>query len=153
MLGNLRRIGVFGGARLSPLGVAVRLVLLLLAVAVIAGSLNALASSNTVPVSGSDVATRAVTANDLKPPACASLNLTTVVTGPLGTAGNDLMLGSAGDDSLDGGAGSDCIVGGDGNDTLTGGPGDDILIGGLGSDTCIGGEGVNTFDPSCEVNE
>lgn len=84
-------------------------------------------------------------ANDLKPPECDGITLTTIVTGTLiinGTDANELILGSPAIDIIDGGGGDDCILGG----AL-----DDTLIGGLGTDVCIGGDGNDTFDPTCET--
>src|SRR5580765_6564490 len=62
----------------------------------------AAASVNTVPKSGIGQSITTITANALKPAACASLNLTAIVVGSgsfRGTAANELMLGSAGDDT------------------------------------------------------
>ncbi len=76
-----------------------------------------------------------ITANQLKPPECASLDLTSyiVITGAgaiHGTDGNDLILGSAGMDMIHAGAGDDCIVGGGGGDQIFGDAGNDVCIGG-----------------------
>lgn len=38
-----------------------------------------------------------------------------------------------------------------GDDVLLGGAGDDSLTGGDGADVCTGGPGINTYDPSCDV--
>jgi len=122
---------------------------------------SALATANTVPESGVSSATQSITANDLKPSECASLNLQNVITSGNGGSGNDLVLGSSSADTLDGGEGDDCIVGGDGADTLTGGNGTDIILGGNGDDdlsgnggtddTCYGEGGTDTLDASCET--
>ncbi len=136
----LRRIGI------KRLGFAMLTFLTLTSV------FGALAATNTVPGTRLGQNNQPITANDLKPPECAGLNLSTVTTS--GTGGNDLLLGTNADDTLNGGSGDDCIVGGGGNDTLNGGPGNDILIGGAGNDdlnggggkdTCYGGSGTNTF--------
>ena len=84
-----------------------------------------------------------ITANDLKPPECAALDLQEIrVAGGQGGAGhNGLVLGTSGDDRIIGGGGSDCIVGGAGNDDINAGGGTDI---------CIGGAGVDTFK-NCET--
>ena len=82
------------------------------------------------------------TANELKPPACAALNLTVIVVGSGAGGQAALVLGTAGNDNLVGGAQGDCLVGGDGNDRLNGGPGTDV---------CIGGAGVDIFHASCET--
>jgi Ca2+-binding RTX toxin-like protein len=85
------------------------------------------------------------TANQLKPAACAALNLVTVVVGagPVnGTGAADLIIGSAAADTIAGRGGSDCLVGGAGNDALRGDGG---------SDVCIGGPGLDTFHATCET--
>lgn len=90
-------------------------------------------AANGVPTTKTDDNSVAITANDLKPAACASLNLTTVITGSgtiNGTAGNDLITGSAGNDNISGNGGNDCILGGNGKDTLNGGTGTDVCIAG-----------------------
>ena len=105
----------------------------------------AMATSNTVPVSGIDDDTISITANRLKPAACAGLNLTAIVKASgvyTDTHGSSLILGGAGDDTLYGGGGDDCILGGGGDDTLIGGDGDDV---------CMGGPGSDTLDSSCEA--
>jgi Ca2+-binding RTX toxin-like protein len=107
--------------------------------------MGAFAAANTVPATWADDLTRAISANDLKPTACAGLNLTTIVTGSGGiggTSGNDLILGSPGDDAINGLQGDDCILAGDGNDTLRGQGGNDV---------CDGGNGTDTGHNSCEV--
>jgi Ca2+-binding RTX toxin-like protein len=101
---------------------------------------SAVAATNTVPSSRLTDQRRAITANDLKPAACAGLNLTTVITGSgliQGTNGNDLLLGSAGDDKLQGKAGDDCIIGGGGMDDFNGTNGTDVCIGLGGDDTFL----------------
>lgn len=123
----------------------VRRAMLLLVVVVIGTFVvSAATAANTVPGSKAMVVDHAVTANQLKPAQCASLDLANVVTGGLivtGTSDNDLVLGSATSTALEGGAGDDCLVGG-----LLG----ETLVGGAGYDVCIGGSGINIFDPSCE---
>jgi Ca2+-binding RTX toxin-like protein len=108
------------------------------------------AAANSVPSTSAGRATESITPNDLKPPECAGMDLTNLVTGTVGTGSNDLILGDDGANIIDGGGGSDCILGGGGIDTLSGGAGDDVLIGGPGTDTCIGGLGSNSYY-SCEV--
>ena len=91
---------------------------------------SALSAGNTVPGS---LATRyqvAITANAMKPGACAGITLTTVVAGVTGTGGADLLLGSAGANSMTGSGGNDCILGGGGNDSINCGTGIDVAIGG-----------------------
>jgi len=89
------------------------------------------------PVPGSNV-TRyqvAITANTLKPSACAGITLTTVVAAITGTSGADLLLGSAAANSMSAGGGNDCVLGGGGNDSIDCGTGIDVAIGGPGTDT------------------
>jgi hypothetical protein len=118
----------------------------LVAVAVLS-LVAAFAATNAVPATklGRSLTSRAPTANELKPPACASLDLTDWVSGSgtVNAAGNGsaLVLGSAGIDTLRGKNGDDCLLGGAGADTLNGGPGTDV---------CIGGAGINTF-VNCEI--
>ena len=107
----------------------------------------AFTAANAVPgtKAGRSLTSRAPTANELKPAACAALNLTEWISGsgnvmPAGN-GNALVLGSAGIDSVKGKNGNDCLVAGAGADTLNGGAGTDI---------CIGGAGINTF-VNCET--
>ena len=80
---------------------------------------------------------QATGANDLKPAACAGIDLANIVTGSgriRGTGGNDLILGSSAADRITGGGGTDCMVGGGGSDTFRGN--------GLGAgDVCIAGPG------------
>ena len=114
-----------------------RLSLLAVALAATAAAF-VLTASNTVPASNVGRQQTAITANSLKPSFCASLNLTTVVAGTTGTAGNDLLLGPNGGATLNGNGGVDCIVGGGGNDTLNGN-------GNTAGDFCIGGPGTDTF--------
>jgi Ca2+-binding RTX toxin-like protein len=130
---------------------------------IVLGAVNAFAAANTVPFSRLDQDSFAITANELKPNRCNSLNLTNIVVisgSGAGTSGNDLILGSAGDDSIRGGDGDDCIVGGGGNDSLQGQKNNDILLGQEGDDTlqgnqdtdiCDGGPGTDTGHNSCET--
>lgn len=90
-------------------------------------------ASNVVPSSNVGRSQRTIGAQDLAPPQCAGMGLTTVVTNGNGTAGNDLVLGTAVGETLDGNNGNDCIVGGGGDDTLRGGAGTDVCIGGGGA--------------------
>jgi len=138
-----------------------RLAWLVLLALILTSIFSVFAAANTVPVSGLDTTTQAITANSLKPPECAGLNLDTVVDSGSGGSGNDLVLGTGNADTLTGGDGDDCIVGGSGNDSLAGGNGNDVLVGGDGDDDlsgdagagdeCYGQAGTDTFDPSCET--
>jgi Ca2+-binding RTX toxin-like protein len=103
---------------------------------------SALTASNIVPGGTVSSSTFAVTADALKPAACAGVSLTTIVSGATGTAGNDLLLGTSGIDVMSGGNGDDCIVGGGGADTVDGGAGNDV---------CVGGPGIDVFLVSCET--
>jgi Ca2+-binding RTX toxin-like protein len=110
-------------------------------IALTAGALTfvlavALTATNVVPSSRADASIGpGPTANELKPAACAALNLTIVVLGGGGGGQAALVLGTAGNDNLVGAAQGDCLVGGAGNDRLNGGPGTDVCIGGAGTDT------------------
>lgn len=92
---------------------------------------TATANSNSVP--GTLIGESVVypDANDLKPEACAGLDLTEIISGAgqiEGTAGNDLILGGSGADTINGAGGDDCIVAGDGADIIDGGGGSNICI-------------------------
>jgi hypothetical protein len=106
--------------------------------------ISAYAAMNLVPCSHLSEQSFTPNANALKPPDCAGLNLTCIVTGNgmiNGTQDNDLILAGAGDDKLQGKNGGDCLVSGDG---------DDDLIGNNGWGVCIGGGGNDTFK-HCKV--
>ena len=95
--------------------------------------------------SGCETAARyqvAITADAMKPGACAGITLATVVAGITGTGGADLLLGSAAANSMTGSGGNDCILGGGGNDSIDYGTGIDVAIGGPGTDT---------FNSNCET--
>ena len=114
----------------------------------LAGTMAAYATSNTVPQTRMDLNIVAISANALKPPQCAALNLANIVSGSgtlNGSGVNDLILASAGVDTLNGAGGTDCLVAGSGNDTLSGGAGADILLGGDGDDNLLGNGGVDTL--------
>jgi Ca2+-binding RTX toxin-like protein len=102
----------------------------------------AFSASNTVPASYAGQSARSIGAQDLAPPQCAGMGLTTVVTNGAGTAGNDLVLGTAVGETLNGNNGNDCLVGGGG---------DDFLKGGAGTDVCIGGGGATEKFNQCET--
>lgn len=106
---------------------------------------TALTATNTVPATSLGKTTQPITANDLKPAACAGISLSAVVVGSgtfNGTGASELILGSAGVDTIRGQGGSDCILAGGGNDSLRGDGGTDV---------CIGGPGTDTFHASCET--
>lgn len=124
---------------------------------------SAFAAANSVPATRLDDDTLPITANNLKPSACSSLNLTNIVViagNGNGTNANDLILGSSGSDNLRGSDGDDCIVGGSGDDSLDGQKGNDILLGQDGNDSlkgsqdtdiCDGGAGTDSGHKSCET--
>ena len=100
-------------------------------------------ATNVIEASRAGQQNRPITANDLKPPECAALDLQEIrVAGGGGGAGHaGLLLGRSGDDRLIGGGGRDCILGGAGDDSINAGGGDVI---------CIGGPGIDTFK-NCET--
>jgi len=100
-------------------------------------------AANAVPASNLGSSSQALTADTLKPAACAGITLTNLVIGNNGTNGNDLVLGSAAVDNMNGGNGNNFI--------LRGGGGNDSIAGGGGTDVCIGGPGTDTFNGSCET--
>ncbi|TAK81167.1 MAG: hypothetical protein EPO16_00060 [Dehalococcoidia bacterium] len=130
-LGTIRLLGLV--AMLAVLGVA--------ALATVRATANTVASSH---VSNN---AQPVTANQLKPSQCDSLNLTTMLSGSgnlTGTTANELLLGSSATQQILGGGGDDCLVGGAGADLLQGDAGTDVCIGNSGStfttcETTIGG--------------
>jgi Ca2+-binding RTX toxin-like protein len=97
-------------------------------------------ATNTVPSTNVGQQQFPINANALEPAACSALNLTTIVAGANGTAGNDLILGPSAASTLNGNGGIDCIIGGGGNDTINGNGN-----GANNSDVCIGGPGNDTF--------
>ena len=103
---------------------------------------SALSAGNTVPASRATGYQASITANTLKPAACAGITLTTIVAGVSGTSGADLLLGSAAANSMTGSGGNDCVLGGGGNDSISCGTGIDVAIGGPGTDT---------FNSDCET--
>lgn len=133
---------------------------LLLTSLIILSVVYAFAAANSVPSSRMDDDSFSITANDLKPSDCSSLNLTNIATSGGETAGNDLLLGTSGADTLTGDDGDDCIVGGGGDDTLRGQKGNDIILGQAGDDSlrgnqdtdiCDGGAGTDSGHVSCET--
>lgn len=101
------------------------------ALLVLFGVVTAVAATNTVPDTRLDYDSNSLGLNDLKPPACAGVGVTNLVTGGgtvTGTEGNDLILASSAADTIDGLGGDDCIVGGGDSDTCTGGAGSDVFV-------------------------
>jgi RTX calcium-binding nonapeptide repeat (4 copies) len=114
-----------------------RLVMLGLLALIAFSVVSAFAAGINVPASNVGWQSVPVTAEDIKPAACAALYLTNIVRGSgslTGTAGNDLIIGSAGADTIDGFGGDDCILAGNGDDLITGSDGIDICVGGPGTD-------------------
>jgi Ca2+-binding RTX toxin-like protein len=104
---------------------------------VMIGALTAFTAGISISNTSLGVQASSVSANQVKPDACASLNLTNIVSGAgtvTGTAGNDLILGSSGADTIDSLGGDDCLLGGGGDDTIDGNTGADICLGGPGTD-------------------
>lgn len=102
--------------------------------------------ANTVPTTYVNRVTRARALSELRPAACQSSTVSTLVTRGAtstvnGTTGNDLVLGGPTGDSINAAGGADCILGGDGIDTINGGAGTDV---------CIGGGGIDIFT-NCET--
>jgi Ca2+-binding RTX toxin-like protein len=106
--------------------------------AVAAIAIGAFTATNAVPSSNVGRQQVPIDANALKPAACSTLNLTNLVVGTSGTAGNDLILGPSSGTALAGNGGRDCIVGGGGNDIITG---NGLTAG----DVCVGGPGTDVF--------
>lgn len=87
-------------------------------------------SSISVPESIVTDTTAPLVANELRPAACASLDLTEVRSadsGPIGPA-NTLVLGGSASGLLVGGDGDDCLVGSDATEYFDGGLGHNICI-------------------------
>jgi Ca2+-binding RTX toxin-like protein len=101
-------------------------------------ALTAFSAGISISNTSLDMHSSSVSANQVKPAACAGLNLTSIITGAgtvTGTPGNDLILGSSGPDTINGLSGDDCILGGGGNDSIDGNSGTDACLGGPDSDT------------------
>src|SRR3712207_3779091 len=119
--------------------------LALLATSIVLSAIATMAAANTVPTTRLDELSQPINANALKPPQCAALNLTAVVSGSgtlNATAAAELVLGGAARDNIGAQGGNDCVLGGGGDDTLKGQAGTDV---------CIGGVGTDTLDTSCET--
>jgi Ca2+-binding RTX toxin-like protein len=118
--------------------------------------LAALSAANLVDISHAGSSSSAITPNALKPPECATLNLTRLVDLGNGDTPSDsqseLILGTSGKDTIDNSTAAlpDCVLGGDDNDKLIGGLGGDVLNGGPGNDHCWGGGGATTTFLDCE---
>ncbi len=122
--------------------IGLRLVAVAATLVVLASASFAFTAANTVPATYAGQQQFTIDANALKPAACASIDLTAIVTTGTGSAANELVLGTAGADTIKAKGGDDCVLGGGGNDTINGGAG--------ANDICIGGPGVDTFS-NCET--
>ena len=105
------------------------------------GLAPAFTAANAVPASRVDATARSISANTLKPSACAALALTAVASVNGGNPA-ELVLGTGAADTMRGNQNDDCILGGGGNDSLRGDNGTDV---------CIGGAGTDTFHATCET--
>jgi Ca2+-binding RTX toxin-like protein len=105
------------------------------------GLAPAFTAANAVPASRADARTQSITANTLKPSACAALALTAVAS-VNGSNPPELVLGTGAADTMRGNQNDDCMLGGAGNDNLRGDNGTDV---------CIGGPGTDTFHATCET--
>lgn len=121
-----------------------RLVLFVLLMSVFGASFSALADDNVIRPASASVIVRPIGPNDLKPSACAHIDIAVMIAGN-GTLDapdtNTLLIGGPGADTLNGGRGYDCLVGGWGDNSLNGGQGHDVLIGGPGNERIFGGPG------------
>ncbi|HEX9839145.1 MAG TPA: hypothetical protein VGA72_07360 [Anaerolineales bacterium] len=120
------------------LSFAIQLVIFGLLTLILVSVASAFAAGITVSPSNIDEKSVPVTADDLKPSACAGLSLTQVISGSgilTGSSGNDLIIGSSGADIIAGLGGNDCILGGGGDDALTGNDGNDVCLSGPGNDS------------------
>ena len=80
--------------------IVLRVAILGLGVLIVVSAASAMAAANLVPVTAVEDDVRPITANDLKPPECASLNLTEVViwrNGMPGDRDSGLVLGGPGE--------------------------------------------------------
>jgi Ca2+-binding RTX toxin-like protein len=104
---------------------------------IVSSIISAFAAGISIPASNIEKQSITVTAEDIKPAACAGLSLTDTISGSgtlTGTPANELIIGSALADTIDGAGGNDCILGGSGDDTITGNDGIDVCLGGPGTD-------------------
>lgn len=113
----------------------IRVAIVAAVIAIVCTLALVLTAANTVPSTNVGRSQQAIGVQNLAPPECAGMGLTTLVTNGNGSNGNDLLLGDAAANTLSGGNGNDCLVGGAGNDTLRGQGGTDVCIGGAGTDT------------------
>ena len=125
-----------------------RLFFVILSVLIATSVSFAFAANIVVPITRLTDQSSAVTADTLKPAACTSITLTTILYCPaaggacMGTDASELIIGSAAADDIQSGKGNDCILGAGSDDSIRGEQGTDV---------CIGGPGTNTFHQSCEM--
>lgn len=84
---------------------------------------QAFTAANTVPATNIGQVVQSISVSQLVPTECASLGITSIVTGSgtvNATASRQLVLGSSGVDTLGDTFGSDCLVGGAGADSFSG---------------------------------
>lgn len=98
------------------------------------GLVHGSTTANSIPASRAGISFHPTTAQQLAPPECAGMNLTSVAwkdNGNLnGSNGNDLLLGSDNTNRINGRNGNDCIViGSRNNNRINGGGGNDVCIG------------------------
>ncbi len=103
---------------------------------------GALSAGSAVPGSRVTLYQADVTADTLKPLACAGITVDTLSIGKNGSGKDELQLGSASGESMNARGGDDCVLGGGGNDSINCGGGTDVAIGGPGTDT---------FSSNCET--
>ena len=84
----------------------------------LASLVSAFTASTAVPRTGADAAQRTITPNDLKPLACATLDLTALVTGSgaFTVGSTTLVLASGGADTIDILGSGNCVLAGGGSD-------------------------------------
>jgi Ca2+-binding RTX toxin-like protein len=123
----------------------IRVARALAAFALIAAVGAVLTSTNVLPPTAIGQDGQPVTADALKPGACAGLALSGVVSGSgtvSGGGAGELVVGGPGADAITALGGDDCVMGGAGDDEIDGGPGADVCIGGPGTDVFINCETV-----------
>ncbi len=109
-----------------------RLLVAIAVVSVVVGAMSVTTASNSIPPTRLGQQSQATGVTELRPAACASLALTSLVVGTgnfSGTSANDLILASRGARRIRGGAGNDCILGGADATELDGQSGTDVCIG------------------------
>ena len=96
-----------------------RLSLLAVLTLLLASLMSAFTASTAVPRTGADTTRRTIALNDLKPLACATLDLTALVTGSgaFAVGSSTLVLASGGADTIDILGSGNCVLAGGGSDT------------------------------------